>query len=250
MDSYDEQESARREQARAAANARHAGNLRAVDALLALEAQAAPGPWQVFRAPINDTVATIGDQAGSQVGASGLTAFDAALMVTLRNSARIQLQARRGVLEHHRPSTSPGPHLECAHCVDTQENAYEFPCPEYLAAELGLVMPHLTFASSLPEVRLASVSCVCCGWVRTFGHARDTAIARQTTLRLAAVWGRRHEQGDADAQDDVHATGTCATCDTAIRWDPDDPTGQEPRWRHVDQAASYASPAGAHRAMP
>ncbi len=41
---------------------------------------------------------------------------------------------------------------------------------------------------------------------------------------------------------------TCGVCGVGIVWDPDDPTGQQPRWRHLDQAASYRP--GAHRATP
>lgn len=40
----------------------------------------------------------------------------------------------------------------------------------------------------------------------------------------------------------------CGVCDGPITWDPNEPTGQERRWRHVDQAASYVD--GAHRATP
>lgn len=40
----------------------------------------------------------------------------------------------------------------------------------------------------------------------------------------------------------------CTECGGAIMWDADEPTGQQPRWRHVDQVASYR--VGAHRASP
>lgn len=40
----------------------------------------------------------------------------------------------------------------------------------------------------------------------------------------------------------------CMDCRAPIRWHADEPTGQAPGWRHVDQAASYEF--GAHRARP
>lgn len=40
----------------------------------------------------------------------------------------------------------------------------------------------------------------------------------------------------------------CAVCAGPIVWDTDEPTRQQPRWRHVDQAASKL--VGAHRAQP
>lgn len=40
----------------------------------------------------------------------------------------------------------------------------------------------------------------------------------------------------------------CTICGGAIFWDQDEPTGQQRRWRHVDQAASYV--VGAHHATP
>jgi hypothetical protein len=38
----------------------------------------------------------------------------------------------------------------------------------------------------------------------------------------------------------------CGVCLAAMVWDPDDPTGQQPHWRHVDQTAAVAF--GSHRA--
>lgn len=53
-----------------------------------------------------------------------------------------------------------------------------------------------------------------------------------------------------DVEVEIPIPAKCRTCDGEITWDPDEPTGQQPRWRHADQVASYRSAAGAHHAEP
>lgn len=58
-----------------------------------------------------------------------------------------------------------------------------------------------------------------------------------------------HEHAVRLAEAILAAYRTCAVCGGQIVWDANEPWRPD-RWRHVDQAASYRSAAGAHYAAP
>lgn len=218
---YDDDETReleQRDRARAAAAGRHARNLAALDALLALEAAASAAPWRAQRVPgmydkgvdvaelheVNDAaprgffMLTAGEWHGP----------DAALVAALRNAAGAQLAARRRVLERHAPNPC-GATIDCARCIDGQENPEPFPCPDYLDAEAGLVMPHRCTVSVDLAAQLAAAACVCCGWSKATSYARRET-GPPVAQRWAEVWARRHLEGDPAAQLDAPAGGTWA----------------------------------------
>jgi hypothetical protein len=203
-----EHETQRRATERAVAEARHAANLTVVDALLALEGEASPAPWRAMRVATTQLqgtdvaelqqVSDVPDRGFYLVASGSFYAPNVAIAAALRNGARDALQARRRMLERHRPDIT-GSHIECSHCFDAQENTYAYPCPDYVDLEAGLVMPHRVLVSVDEDAQLAAVACGCCGWSKTFGHLRR-GMGAVVAERLAEVWGQRHLAGDPDAQ--------------------------------------------------
>jgi hypothetical protein len=195
------------------AEARHARNLAIVDALLAIEAAASAAPWRAQRVPASHglgadvaqlhQVAEAAPRGFYMLAPGEIHGPDAALAAVLRNGARAQLEARRRVLERHRPSQYAPP--DCSRCADSYENPDPFPCEDYRDAEAGLVMPHRCTVSVDLAAQLAAVACVGCGWARTFSFARKVTGA-PVAERLAEVWARRHLEGDPAAQLDAPET--------------------------------------------
>lgn len=242
-----------------AAIERHLRNLAAVEALIRIELAATSGPWQLDRTPGSTAVGlatsareSLMMSAGQGQPVGGLMPIDAVLAAVLRNGAQAALAGRHRLLRRHAPYPGEGwgEQVVCSACVDVLAERAPWPCPDYLDAEAGLAMPHLATVSGIAEVQLVAVECVGCGWTRTFSHARDTEMAQTATRRLAAMWGRRHEQGDPEAQDTLHAVTQCGICSTKIVWKPDARGGLQPGWVHVDQAAAEAHSTGEHRAAP
>jgi hypothetical protein len=184
---------------------RHAANLAAVDALLALEATASATPWRAQRVPTLHGEGS--DQAQlhqvSEAAPRGfymlapLSSFgpDMALVAELRNGAKAALQARRRVLVRHAPNDCG----DCSRCADVYENPEQWPCEDYADATAGLVMPHRVTVSVDAGAQLAAAACVCCGWSKTLSFARK-ATGAPVAERLAEVWARRHLEGDPAAQ--------------------------------------------------
>lgn len=54
------------------------------------------------------------------------------------------------------------------------------------------LVEHVTAATYDDVLQSASVSCPC-GWAKVVPHARKTAFARATAIRLAGAFGRAHE---------------------------------------------------------
>jgi hypothetical protein len=214
-DDQDEAELAERRTRQDTARDRHARNLAAVGALLALEAEASATPWRAQRVPISHgrgsdvaqlhQVSDVPDRGFYMLAQGELWGPDAALVAVLRNTAGRRLAAQLRTLERHRPNLDHlSSAIDCSHCIDAQENPEPFPCADYLDAEDGLVMPHRCTVSVVPGVQRAAVVCVCCGWSRTFSFARKTTGA-PVAERLAEVWARRHLEGDPAAQLDAAA---------------------------------------------
>lgn len=213
IDDDETRELEQRDRARAAAADRHARNLAALGALLALEAAASAVPWRAQRVPgTYDRGVDVAElHEVNQAAPRGFFMLtpgewhgpDAALVAALRNGANEALQARVRVLERHRPDPA-GATIDCARCLDAQENPVPFPCPDYLDAEAGLVMPHRCTVSVDLAAQLAAAACVCCGWTKTTHYARpDTGPP--VAQRLMEVWARRHLEGDPAAQLDAAA---------------------------------------------
>jgi hypothetical protein len=214
-DDQDEAELAERRAKQDTARGRHARNLAAVGALLALEADASATPWRAQRVPISHgrgsdvaqlhQVSDVPDRGFYMLAQGELYGPDAALVAALRNTAGRRLAAQLRTLERHRPNLDHlSSTIDCSHCIDAQENPEPFPCADYLDAEDGLEIPHRCTVSVVPGVQRAGVVCVCCGWSRTFRFARKTTGA-PVAERLAEVWARRHLEGDPAAQLDAAA---------------------------------------------
>lgn len=77
---------------------------------------------------------------------------------------------------------------------------------------------------------------------------RDHAHAQVRLLTLSELCELSVALIELDGLARRYLDSTCTVCGGAVTWDPNEPTGQEPRWRHLDQAASYHI--GAHRASP
>jgi hypothetical protein len=183
---------------------RHAANLAALDALLALEAAASATPWRAQRVPTNHGLGgdvaqlhAVNDSArGFAMLAPGeMAGADAALVAALRNGAKAALQARRRMLVRH----APNDYGDCSRCADVYESPEPWPCEDYADAVAGLVMPHRVTVSVDRGAQLAAAACVCCGWSRTVPFAR-VATGAPVAERLAEVWARRHLEGDPAAQ--------------------------------------------------
>lgn len=206
-DDYVAWEQADRDAKREVARRRHLGNLEVVDVLLALEAEASPALWAAVRVPAGagqDLAelhrATAEADRGLYMVSPGMwDGPDVALVVALRNAAKDVLQARRRLLERHGPAVEHlGPYVECRHCVDAQENAYDFPCPDYVDLEAGLVMPHRATVRVDEDGQFALAECVC-GWSRSVSYARKLTDG-PVNVRAASVWASRHLAGEPDAQ--------------------------------------------------
>lgn len=198
-DDADRQE-AERELRRAIAAARHSRNLAILDALLGLEGEATPGPWRAVPVPaerLQGDVAKLRGATGRAVTPDAWSGWDAALVAALRTGARGTLSARRRVLERHAPNPC-GNSIDCARCVDGQENQHLWPCEDYTDAEAGLVMPHRVMLLPDQAGRQVEATCVCCGWSRFEDYSSDA----RTASRRADDWGLRHVDGDPAAQGD------------------------------------------------